>query len=457
MFFFFLSLAYLESIGVNTKFEKWSKTQLAEHLGEYYASQQGLVKTQTLINLRAGINRHLAAGNKFWNLTTDEEFNVANRVFKGVSRQNKKEGHSTVSPKRPLSTKEVAKIYENYFDPKFENDPVVLQHKLFFELVFFLGRRGLEGLQDMKKEDFAFYETDDGREYMQLIHHEVTKTSQGDDRNPWEQESIILAQPGSSRCPLKSFRFYVSKLSPDCEHLFQRPLKKKVDKTTAVWYQGERRGLHAIGQFLKLITIEAGISPPRTNHCLRATTISALSNGEEKFSDQDIANVTKHKDTKSIESYRKLSPFETQEKMCDKLFMFANNTKEHRRPQTIPCSVMLRDMHIDEGKNPRGGSASLSGSEEEGGKSQSSGGETNSEAGHGGETNSVEENMDTEHMNEELVVLRNSTMDFTSPTVSFPSPVEKEAIRTTKSGEPLGLIFGNAQLTNCTFHINVSN
>ena len=69
----------------------------------------------------------------------------------------------------------------------------------------------------MKKDSFEFHNNARGREYMQLKYNKSTKKSDGN--NASNDRQIILSQPGSRKCPVLRFKFYLSKLT-DLDALF---------------------------------------------------------------------------------------------------------------------------------------------------------------------------------------------------------------------------------------------
>ena len=72
-------------------------------------------------------------------------------------------------------------IYEDYFIPHWNNDPVCLQHKVYFDIAYFLGKRGAEGLRELNKDSFKLKFNHEGKKYMILKHNETTKKCQGDE------------------------------------------------------------------------------------------------------------------------------------------------------------------------------------------------------------------------------------------------------------------------------------
>ena len=68
------------------------------------------------------------------------------------------------------------------------------------------------------------------------------------------------------------------------------------------------------------MSMKAGIVPHLTNHCVRATLITVLS--ESKFPGRYICNITDHKSEVSLASYNDRASIETQEAMSDKISSF---------------------------------------------------------------------------------------------------------------------------------------
>ena len=54
------------------------------------------------------------------------------------------------------------------------------------------------------------------------MYNESTKKSDGTDHNEIRESAILLSQPSSKKCPIASFKLYLSKLAK-LEDLFQQP------------------------------------------------------------------------------------------------------------------------------------------------------------------------------------------------------------------------------------------
>ena len=245
-------------------------------------------------------------------------------LFEGNLREQKEQGFDKSRRKQPITQTDLEKIYTDYFIPHFDNDPRCLQHKIFFEISFFLGKRGLEGLRDLKKDSFQLKATSEGKEYYELTFNEATKKSQGDDNNEMNDQPILLAQEGKRRCPVNSLKLYLSKLS-HINALFQKP-NANFKYPNHKWYHATPVGENTIGKFLKHICENAGLNRIYMNHCIRGTTATAMH--RSGYSLHDIAQVTRHKNIESLKFYLQQPTIADMENYSESLFRYAEKTTE---------------------------------------------------------------------------------------------------------------------------------
>lgn len=311
----------MQDTGRDTAFEELSKQNLADTLRVFYSSvrqKNGEVyQKQSLTNIRSSLNRHLSLPpfNGSWDLMHDAEFKAANRVFTGNIRLQKEQGLDKSSHRTPVSQEHMQQIYDNYFVPHWSNDPKCLQHKIFFDLVYFMGRRGKEKLRELKKEWFVFKKDGAGAEYVELIINEATKKSKGDDNNELKDKSVMFAQKDPDRCPVYTMKFYLSKLT-DLPWLFQQPNPNyRLPKDR--WYKKSPVGINMIGKYLSEISEKAGLSARYTNHCIRSSTVNAMKKGKHQAI--EIAHHIKQKNVNSLESYMKRPTLKDKKKYAKSL------------------------------------------------------------------------------------------------------------------------------------------
>lgn len=414
-----------------------SKQVLGDTLRLFYPSAQKQngehYQKQSLINLRSSINRHLNLPpfHKNWDLMKDPEFKSSNTVFSGNLRMQKDQGLDKTTNRVPLSRSEIHTMYENYILPHFNNDPRCLQHKVCFDLVYYMGRRGKEKLRELKKEWFILKVDPKGSEYFELQINEATKKSQGDDSNARNSKSVMFAIPGDPKCPVASFKLYLSKLT-DLPWVFQQA-NPNYRLPMDPWYKRSPVGVNTIGNFLKEICQRSGIEK-HTNHCVRGTTIHARKEGgHDAF---ETAIVTHHKNPSSINSYLQQPTLKEKKKYSKSLAKFA----------TTPCSSSDDDSDSDfetpppkAPKNPK--------------KQQNKKKQPIATVS----KNKNKENQDEEENNLPLVavseVAANEQQNILVPSNSQNQNLTNNYMQMLKQN-PVGMFMG-ANLSNCTININI--
>ena len=70
-----------------------------------------------MINLRAGLNRHLQNPpyNRTIDIMNDPQFLPANKVFTGQMRDNKEKGLDVSKPRQSIDQEDLQKLFNNYF------------------------------------------------------------------------------------------------------------------------------------------------------------------------------------------------------------------------------------------------------------------------------------------------------------------------------------------------------
>ena len=128
------------------------------------------------------------------------------------------------------------------------------------------------------------------------------------------KKQIMYEQPGDPNCPVKSLKMYIEKLNPKCPFLFQKPKSSSVG-LSPVWYENKPIGVHKLESCMKELSIAAGLSQVYTNHCLRATVSTVLS--EAGCQSHNIMSVTGHKNEGSLASYVKEPSLRQRAYMCN--------------------------------------------------------------------------------------------------------------------------------------------
>ena len=247
------------------------------------------------------------------------------RILSGNLIMQKAKGLDTSKPHCPIAQEHLLQIYKNYFEDHYDNDPRCLQHKIYFDLAYYTGKGGTEGLRALNKNSFAININSEGREYLKLKYNEHTKKSDGTDNNEMRENNILLAQPGSRFFPVQSFKLYVSKLTK-IDALFQQP-NPYYKRPTDYWYKAQPVGEGTIGKFLAEILRAAGLSFVYTNHCIRGTTATGMKKNGHTL--EEIAHVLKHKNLESLEHYLDAPTMKDRENYSKCLFKYTNPDQQN--------------------------------------------------------------------------------------------------------------------------------
>ena len=100
----------------------------------------------------------------------DRVFTQANLVLTGRLRDNKEKGLDVSAAKTSIEKHDVEKLFREYF-PKCLGDEVnteILLHKVFWDIMYYTGRRGKEGLRKLSKSSFAVKMSPTGAEFIEI-------------------------------------------------------------------------------------------------------------------------------------------------------------------------------------------------------------------------------------------------------------------------------------------------
>ena len=109
---------------------------------------------------------------------------------------------------------------------------------------------------------------------------------------------------------------------------------------------------------MKNTSVRAGIVPHLTNHCIRATLVTVLS--EANYPSRYIMGVTGHKSETSLESYNKSATFKQKEAISDDLSQFidkenvqpAVSTRQNNAERSTVSTAMLAPVRVGNKFNP---------------------------------------------------------------------------------------------------------
>ena len=278
----------------DSNFEELSPAELDMVLQRFYAALQSIkgkeYSKSAIVGIRAGLNRHLTSPpfSRLLNIMNDRPFMQSNQVLTGLIKGLKKIGKDLSKHKEAICEEDHQKLYES---GEFSvTTPETLQNKVMFELIAQFGRRGREGLYNLRKDSFVFRTDVRGRKYVTLKYNEA-------DKNVKEPR---MYGTGDEFCPLLSFEKYKSKLNTECDSLFQRPIPSKKITESSAWYENAPLGVNKVNTFMSRLSESAKLSKRYTNNCIRAFVSTYLH--QKGFSNEGIMTVTGHRNVQSLTS-----------------------------------------------------------------------------------------------------------------------------------------------------------
>ena len=155
---------------------------------------------------------------------------------------------------------------------------------------------------------------------MTEIQTEQTKNYQGGSKQKDQAYSDVRMYENSTPLdPVGSFEFYLNRLYPSCQALFQTP-NHHFKRAESRWFRNEPLGKNTIAKLMENVSSKAELSERYTNHCIWASTITALY--QRGVDAKQICAITKHKDERSLSHYISQTTSE-QKRQCSRILQEA--------------------------------------------------------------------------------------------------------------------------------------
>ena len=153
---------WLEKRKISCDLHTVSPTELNGTLRKFFAEVKTNKKTDltpsALTGIRAAIHRTITGQpiSRSINILKDVEFTQANKMFEVVCKSYYKRGNPKPQHKNPIEAGDMEKL-NSYFS---NDSPDELQEFVWFNLCYYLGRRGWEGWRELTKNSFEFKHDD---------------------------------------------------------------------------------------------------------------------------------------------------------------------------------------------------------------------------------------------------------------------------------------------------------
>ena len=300
----------------------------------------------SLRSLLASFERHLKKKKYPASVINDLAFEKTRKTLQSKQKELKKQGKGNKpNASVALTTSELNTLYEKSLLGT--RNPESLLNTLWLNNTMHFGLRGCKEHRDMCWGDVKLKQTADGKEFLEFNERQ-TKTRTGSDcRDVRKMAPKMFATDGSERDPVVVYKLYARK-RPEKMNDDESPFYLAVNNTlkaeslhTKEWFKAAPVGINKLNSLMKTMAQKAGINNERLrNHSGRKTMIQTLS--ENDIPPTHIAQLSGHKNLKSIQNYSKVST--KQEMQMSKLLSgytsgSATKTSSHETANpTATCS-----------------------------------------------------------------------------------------------------------------------
>ena len=306
---------FLKTKNEDRKIEDIPAVELNEYISQFIISVHtkdgNEYEPTSLRSLVASFERHLKKKSYSVSIINDLVFEKTRKVLQSKQKQLKKQGKGN-KPKASvaLTSEELKILYEKCLLGMCS--PEALLNTLWLNNTLHFGLRGCQEHRDMCWGDVKLKKTASGVEYLEFNERQ-TKTRTGSDCSDVRTvPPKMFATDGTERDPVADYKCFARK-RPEEMNQDDAPFYLAVNNglktdslATKGWFKSGAVGKNKLNGLMKTMAQKAGIENDRLrNHSGRKTMIQTLS--EHDIPPTQIAQLSGHKNLKSIENYRTVS------------------------------------------------------------------------------------------------------------------------------------------------------
>ena len=291
----------------------------------------------SLLNIRAAINRHIKDLKRDVDIVRDKPFKRANNTLDGFLKHKTATGLSApVKHKEILSEADLVKIashLENY-----DCSAQILRDCAWYVIAIHFVTRGLEAHHQLRRDSLSFRHDESGQ-YVTLSHDLQQKNHQGGiEKSEHKGEKRVYAT-GTKLCPVKVLKLFLEKTDPEAEMLFNQMNEQAISNPDIeIWYTTKQLSKRTFCNFMPNISKAANLSTRYTAHCLRATAIEMLN--DEGFQARHIMFMSNHRNEASLRSYSRGCSNGQKKQMSSALSRLVGGHKACATPPPPPSTSM---------------------------------------------------------------------------------------------------------------------
>ena len=314
--------------------------QLNIYLGQFFISAKRDngedYEPESLTGLHRSIERHLRDYSYSESILRSASFQTSRDVLKSRKEVLKSMGKGNLPNKAEAVTdREEEIMWEKGVLGSWS--PMVLIHTIWYLNTKLFGLRGCTEHHSIRNGDISLKVTADGDEYLEF-NERLSKTRRGKacDARPFNPKAFPAEE--KERCLVHLYKEYQSRkptemLQPDAPFYLTINYARSWDDS--VWYKKSPVGVNTLGQFMKKMAQEAGLTGKKTNHAVRSTTCTKLMHAG--VPDSVACQLTGHRNTNSLKRYATASV--DQQRIMSGIL---TNGKRPALPQPGSSATMLK-------------------------------------------------------------------------------------------------------------------
>lgn len=311
-----LLTAFLQTKGeTRSEIAEIPPAELNELLSEFILSVRTTegqeYEPSSLRGMVASFERYLKRKSYPVSIIQDLAFEKLRKTLHSKQKQLKKQGKGNKPNASVALTEEEMKIL---YDKGFlgTSSPEAILNTLWLNNSIHFGLRGITEHHNMRWGDARLCKTDQGVEYLEFTERQ-TKTRTGEnhrDVRPFAPK--MFSTDGSEKDPVAVYKIFAQKRpekmnDPDSPfYIAVNNVSMKSKSSGKCWFKCNAVGVNKLGSLMKEMSRKAGLENVKLrNHSARKTMIQTLS--ENNVPPTHIAQLSGHKNLKSIENYSHLS------------------------------------------------------------------------------------------------------------------------------------------------------
>ncbi|XP_033739255.1 uncharacterized protein LOC117326606 [Pecten maximus] len=183
-------------------------------------SEPAIYHRNSLISIRAALNRHLASCNRNIDIVRDKEFKRANGVLDRLLKERMRSGQSKPTQhKTIIEGADLIKI-STYLEGAVVS-PIILRECVWHHLSLNFITRGMEFHHQLNTDSFEFH-TDDSGEYVTIKHETKQKNLQGGLSSSECSSGKRMYATGTNDCPIRMLKLLLEKTDKSATSLFNQ-------------------------------------------------------------------------------------------------------------------------------------------------------------------------------------------------------------------------------------------